>query len=316
MLQNIFLNRLSSLITSTVFLSLSLTACDIDINTNIPDVPPEGRFAVVVANQHTGVSSAQVGIAIFDNGDPINLVGGDIVQASTVNDSILLLDTGVYNGSYVASLPNESNFDLIDFLMIHAPLEARQGRWYPVDLLNIDPGPGEFVGASATIVLPPTPANISLNNTNFNNINDNFDITWTPEIAGDRMKVRSAITCSNESNTSTYGTEAVLLDTSDDGFENIGLDQFIYDINDQNQTIKFILPETRSVLQELLLILSDNGFDDEFFSNFEILNPIENTCEIRLFLFRERTGVFDSPTTNGNIFGSRSADITLFYNPG
>ena len=57
-------------------------------------------------------------------------------------------------------------------------------------------------------------------------------------------------------------------------------------------------------MQELFLIPRDNGVDEDFFSNFEILNPIENTCEIQLFLFRERTGTFDSPTTNVNIFGS------------
>lgn len=292
-----------------------ISACEIEVNTNVPDVPPEGRFAAVGANQHSGVPSVQVGVAIFDDGTPVKLVGGDVVQASTVNDSVLLLEDGFYNGSYAASLPNATNLNQVDLLMVHEPLEARQDRWYPVDLLQIDPGPGEFVGASATLTLPPVPLNVVTSSTNFTSINDSFDITWAAEAAGDIMKIRSAVSCTNGTKISTYGTEAVLASELDDGTENVGLDQFIYDIHNDNQTIKFILAEARAALQELLEKLTNGTIDDEFFANFEIINPIENTCEIQLFLFRQRDGTFDSPSTNGRIFGSRSADVTLFYNP-
>jgi len=294
---------------------LLLSACDIQINNNIPDVPPEGRFAVVGANQHKDITNVQVGIAIFDNGEPVNLVGGDVVQASTTNDSILLLDDGFYKGSYVASLPNTLNFNQINFLMVHEPLTARQDRWYPIDLLNIDPGAGEFVGASAVIDLPPEPLNISASNTNFNDISDSFILTWTPQTAGDIMQIRSAISCTNGTATNTYGTEAVIVDNSDDGSESIDLDQFIYDIESENQTIKFLLAEARALLQELLIQLSNGATDDEFFANLVTINPINNPCEIKLFLFRQRAGNFDSTSTNGRVFGSRSTDITLFYNP-
>ena len=302
-----------TLICSSIF--LLLCACDLEINNNIPDVPPEGRFAVVAANQHKGMTDVQVGIAIFDNADPVNLVGGDVVQASTANDSILLLDDGFYKGSYVASLPNSLNFNQIDFLMVHEPLAAREDRWYPVDLINVDPGAGEFVGASAVITLPPEPLNLALNSYNFSSISDSFIITWTPEASGDVMKIHSAVSCTNGTNTSTYGTVASLTDNSDDGTESVGLDQFIYDINNENSTIQLILAEARVMLQELLLKLSNGATGDDFFANLVIINPIENSCEIQLFLFRERAGSFDSASTNGNIFGSRSADITLFYNP-
>ncbi|RDH82895.1 MAG: hypothetical protein DIZ80_11545 [endosymbiont of Galathealinum brachiosum] len=291
------------------------TACDIDVDNNVPGVPPEGRFATVVANQHIDTPSVEVAIAISDNGSPVNLVGGDVVQASTTEDLILLLDNGIYNGSYAASLENDLNLDQIDFLMVHAPVEARQGRWFPADIFNIDHGPGELVGASATITLPPTPLNISISGTNFSSISDTFDITWTPESAGDTMRVRSAISCTDGDRTSTYGTSATLADTSDDGTENISIDQFIYDINDENLNVDFILDESRAALQELLIKLSNGEPVDEFFNYFPVINPINSPCEIQLFLFRERQGAFDSPTTNGNIFGSRSADITITYTP-
>jgi len=299
-----------------LFSTFSLSACDIEIDNNLPDIPPEGRFAVLGANQHTGISSAEVAIAIFDDATPVSLVGGDVVQASTSEDSVLLLKSGVYNGSYAASLPNSANFDQVDFLMVHEPLEARQGRWYPVDLLNIDPGPGEFVGASASILLPPLPLNLQTDVSNFMSINDGFTLSWTPETAGDIMKVRSAVSCTNQDNTYTYGTEAALTDGTDDGSEIIGLQQFIYDLNDPTPPpFEFLLGESRAALQELLNKLIEKDIAEDFFNSVSLVNPIDSRCEIRLFLFRHRDGAFDSVETNGRIFGSRSADVTLFYNP-
>jgi len=171
----------------TVFalIILMLAGCEIETDTNVSGVPATGRFAAVGANQHSGEDSVQVAIAIFDNGTAINLVGGDVVQASTTDDVVLLLESGFYMGSYAASLPNSASYDEIDFLMVHKPVEARQARWYPVDLLNIDPGPGELVGASATITLPPEPANMALSGSLFTSRNDSFVISWTPAGAGD-----------------------------------------------------------------------------------------------------------------------------------
>jgi len=300
----------------TLFSLFSLAACDIEIDNNLPDIPPEGRFVVIGTNQHTDIASAEVAIALFDDGTPITLVGGDVVQASTSEDSILLLKDGVYNGSYAASLPNPANFDQIDFLMVHEPLEARQNRWYPVDLLIIDPGPGEFVGASASIQLPPHLLNLQTDLSDFVSINDSFTLSWSPESAGDIMKVRSAVSCTDEINTYTYGTEATLIDNTDDGSETIGLEQFIYDINDTTDPpFEFLLGQSRAALQELLTKIKEKGIAEDFFNSISLVNPIESTCEIQLFLFRQRDGAFDSVETNGRIFGSRSADLTLNYDP-
>ncbi len=293
-----------------------LIGCDIEVNNNVPDVPPEGRFAVVGANQHFNIDSIEVAIALFEDSIPIKLVGGDVVQASTADDSILLLQDGVYDGSYASSLPNAANFDQVDFLMLHEPILARQDRWYPTDLLSIDPGPGEFVGASAAIILPPVVLNLQSDLSNFSSIDDSFILTWTPLADGDLMKVRSAVTCKDGSNVYTYGTEAALLDTADNGSETIGLEQFIYDIDDTNDPpFSFLLGESRAALQELLTKLKDEGLANDFFNSFKLVNPINNECEIQLFLFRQRDGAFDDTATNGRIFGSRSADITLSYNP-
>jgi len=306
--------RLPTTPLAILLLPFLISACDIEIDNNIPDVPPEGQFAVVAANQHSGIDSVEVAIALFDDGTPINLVGGDVVQASTSEDSILLLETGVYNGSYVASLPNAANFDQVDFLMVHEPIAAREGRWYPADLLYIDPGEGELVGASASIILPPEPLNLLTDNTTFTSINDSFTLSWTPQSAGDIMKVRSTVSCISDDKIYTYGTEAALTDDADNGSEIIGLNQFIYDIDDPNDPpFTFLLGESRATLQELINKLIDEGIGEDFFNSVALINPINSNCEIRLFLFRQRDAAFDSVDTNGRIYGSRSADITLSY---
>lgn len=309
-------SRLSAQPLFVLLLLLLTSACDIDIENNLPNIPPEGRFAVVAANQHTAIDSVEVAIAIFDDGTPISLVGGDVVQASTTEDSILLLENGFYNGSYAASLPNAANFDQVDFLMVHEPILAREGRWYPADLLNIDPGEGEFVGASATIILPPEVLGLLTDNTDFSSINDSFTLSWAAESAGDIMKVRSAVSCTSGDQTYTYGTEAALTDDADNGSELISLNQFIYDINDTTAPpFTFLLGESRAALQELINKLIDEGIGEDFFNSVALINPVNSDCEIRLFLFRQRDGVFDSVDTNGRIYGSRSADVTLFYSP-
>jgi len=305
--------------TSLLLLSQLITACDLELDTNLPGVPTEGRFTAVAANQHTGVTSVQLGAAIFIDGEPVNLYGGDVVQGSTANDFVLLLDNGFYTGSYSADLPNDSNLDQIDFLIVHKPEETREGRWYPIDLFNFDPGPGELVGASASVTLPPEPLNIASSNTNFVSINDSFTLTWTAESVqtpADIMKVRSLVSCTNGTKNNAYGTEVVLVDDSDDGTENININQFIYDITDESSTVKFILNEARAALQELLIKLSNGEITDDFFANNEIINPVDNECEIQLFLFRQRDGSFSTPSSpDSRIVGSRSSEITLLYNP-
>ena len=315
MMKTININRLLPHLIAGVFLAGSLTACEVEVDNNVPGVPPTGLFAAVGANQHSGEDSVQVATAIFSEGEPINLVGGDVVQASTANDSILLLERGFFNGSYAANLPNSANLDQIEFAIVHEPIEARQNRWYPVDLINVDPGPGDLVGGSAIIELPPEPKITTPSGSIFTSINDIFDINWVPLSAGDIMHVRSAITCDNGIKSSTYGTEATLTDESDDGIEGLRLDQFIYDLTNNDPGIDFILGEARAMLAELLTKLSNGTIDESFLANLAPVNPVTSECEIRLFLFRQRPGSFASATTNGTIFGSRSAEVTITYNP-
>jgi len=300
-----------------VLAAIVITACDIEVDNSLPGVPATGFFAAVGANQHADEEEVQVAAAVFDDGVPINLVGGDAFEAATSAESVLLLKRGFYVGTYTANLPNATNLSDITISIVHDNLAVTESRWYPTELFNIDPGPGELVGGSATITLPPVPViTAPQENTVFTSISDTFDLGWVGLMAGDEMKVRSAVTCDNGTKTETYGTVANLADNSDDGIETIGIDQFIFDITaDIPPEFEFIIGEARALLQELLEKLSAGTVNQDFFDQVFPINPIKNNCEIRLFLFRERPGSFASASTDGTIFGSRSAEVTILYQP-
>jgi hypothetical protein len=294
--------------------TLLLSACDFEVENNLPGVPAEGFFAAVVANEHSNQTNILVGAAVFDDGNPINLVGGDAFQVSTSTDSVLLLKRGFYTGSYVGDLPNTANQSDVSIKIVHDNLAVTESRWYPIEMFNIDPGPGELVGGSANLVLPPAPTIfMPQQNTLYTFYTDTVTLNWEP--GADAVKVRSAVTCDNGVKQITYGTEVTLADESDDGTETIGIDQVIYDASRGNPDIQFIVGETRALLQELLTQLSAGAADDDFFKELFPINPIETPCEIRLFLFRERPGSFATPSTNGTITGSRSDEVIILYQP-
>ena len=57
-------------------------------------------------------------------------------------------------GSYAVSSPVDNSVQDVFFNILHLPTEACEDRWYPLDPINVDPGPGELVGKSATVSFP------------------------------------------------------------------------------------------------------------------------------------------------------------------
>ncbi len=300
--------------TGAIVLTFMLVGCDIDSSDNLPDVPELGLFISAEANHHEAEDEAQIAAAVFKDGQPIDLVGGDVFEARTLTDRILLKERGFFVGSYAASLPVDNSVQNVFFNVVHEPVEAREDRWYPVDLLNIDPGPGELVGKSATVSFPPAvtitgPAA----DTVYTTIDAIIDLTWVAGGEGDTMRVLSAIECTDGLAVFTYGTVVEI--AHDNGLEAISLDQFIYDLNDDLPVIKLISDAARALLQELLNDLSAGNIDPDFLVRQAEANPVNSACEIRLFLQRQRDGQFDASFDSGEVVGSRSAEVVVNYVP-
>ena len=300
--------------TGAIVLIFLLVGCDIDSSDNLPGVPELGLFMSAEANQHEAEDEAQIAAAVFRDGQPVNLVGGDVFEASTLTDRILLKERGSFVGSYAASLPVDNSVQNVFINVVHEPVEAREDRWYPVDLLIIDPGPGELVGKSATVNFPPAvtitgPAA----DTVYTTIDAFIDLTWVAGGEGDTMRVLSAVNCADGLAVSSYGT--VIEIAHDNGLEAISLDKFIYDLNGDPPVLRFILDAARALLQELLNKLSAGNIDPDFLVRQSEANPINSACEIRLFLQRQREGQFDAAFDSGRVVGSRSAEVVVNYVP-
>jgi len=312
-------SRISGIIGSAAIVLL-LAGCDIDGGDNLPRVPDQGLFMLADANRHEEDDSAQVAAAVFNDGEPVNLVGGDLFEARTATERVLLKKGGPVDGSYAASLPVDDSVQDVFLDVVHLPVEAREDRWYPVDLLNTDPGPGELVGKSAIVSFPPAVTiTAPFPDTVYTSISDVIDINWDPVSAGDFMRVLAAVECTDGLATSSYGVvvdNEVQLDMDlDDGNEVISLDKFIYDENVGPGVLKFISDAALVLLQELLNQLSAGNIDPDFLLKKREANPIESTCEIRLFLQRQRPGEFDVAFDDGRVTGSSSAEVTVIYLP-
>ena len=293
-----------------------LAGCDIDGGDNLPRVPDQGLVMLAEASRHEAEDTAQIAAAVFNDGAPVDLVGGDVFEARTATERVLLNTRGPVVGSHAASLPVDDSVQDVFFNIVHAPIEAREDRWYPIDLLNIDPGPGELVGKSATVSFPPAVTiEAPVNDTVYNSINDVIELRWLVVEAPstDTMRVLSAIECTDGLATSSYGTQVDI--GADDGAEDISMDRFIYDLNLGSSTIRFLSDATLVLMQELLNQLSAGNIAPDFLLKQAEANPIESMCEIRLFLQRQRPGQFDVTFDDGTVIGSRSAEVTVLYLP-
>jgi hypothetical protein len=265
------------------------------------------------ANLHDTEEDAQVAAAVFIDGEPVNLVGGDVFAASSGTESTLLLNKGYYNGSYSASLPMTSLSDIF-MEVVHEPIEAREDRWYPVDLVNIDPGPGELVGTSATISFPPEviitsptePVTVFF-------LTDTIELTWIPAGMGDTMRALASVECSDGLATSHYGVSADIND--DDGHEVLNLSNIIVDSRADNPILDLISGTALVLLQDLLDQLSAGNIDPDFVYKNADANPAESSCDIRIFIQRLREGVFDDAFDSGSVIGGRSTEIQVQYEP-
>ncbi len=95
--------------TGAIVLTFLLVGCEIDSSDNLPGVPEFGLFMYAEANHHETEDEAQIAAAVFRDGQPIDLVGGDVFEARTSTDRILLKERGFFVGSYAASLPVDSS---------------------------------------------------------------------------------------------------------------------------------------------------------------------------------------------------------------
>ncbi len=293
---------------------LLLSACDFESSDNSPNVPEEGLVVSVEANRHEDRDEVQIAAAVFRDGVPVDLLAGDVFKAVSGENEVLLLKRGYYKGSYAATLSTDDSSLGLSISIVHEPLEARDDRWYPVDIVNIDPGPGELVGPVASVTLPPRisitgPIPMSI----FTQPDENIDLNWLALNQDDTITARIAVNCSDGLSTNSYGIDLQL--GNDDGLESISLEDLIYDSNIDPPLLDFILASARASLQQLLNDLSNGAIDPDYLARNGTANPVASSCDIRLFLLRNQEGVANPEFDSGVVTGSSSSELTLYYRP-
>jgi len=290
----------------------TLSGCGAEVDDNYDNVLPQGKLIAVEANQHDGAEEVQVAAALFIDGKSIKAVGGDLFKAANGSSEVLLRDRGPSVGSYAASMPIDDLDQGIEISIVHEPLEARDERWYPIDLINVDPGPGELVGPVATAFLPPGvtitgPVALS----EYTNLGDLVDLTWVDAGEGDTMVLRTTVSCTDGLAVTTYGTENRL--GVDDGIEVLKISEFIAELDDTSPILNFIGNEARAMMQELLDKLSNGNIDPDYFARRATVNPVTSLCEIGLYLFRTRDGLLNLTFNSGVVRGSTSQLRKIIY---
>ncbi len=292
----------------------TLPSCDFQSSDNLPNVPAEGLVISVEANRHEDSDEVQIAAAVFRDGVPVDLLAGDVFKAVSGENEVLLLKRGYYKGSYAATLSTDDSSLGLSISIVHEPLDARDDRWYPVDIVNVDPGPGELVGPVATVTFPPRisitgPVPLSV----FTQLDENIDLSWLALNQDDTITARIAVDCSDGLSSNSYGIDLPL--GNDDGLESISLADIIYDSKIDPPLLDFILASARASLQQLLNDLSNDAIDPDYLARNGTANPVVSSCDIRLFLLRSQEGVTNPEFDSGVVTGSSSSELTLFYRP-
>jgi len=275
----------------------------------------DGLNAKIQANIHEGESSAKVVAAAFQDGVRVNLIAADVFEATTATKGVLLKSVNVHTGDYIGTLPIDDKGQPVTITIQHKPIEAREDRWYPIDILNVDPGPGELVGRFATVSFP---TELDLlgpsNNTIYMDRDDNINITWNPSGSEDDMRLSAAITCSNSSAELSYGLSYSISDDDNTGLYTIAMNKLVYNDSITALALEFVEHITRIFLAATIEVLTF-GLIEEIDLTSSTIDIETANCDINLTLIREREGSLDDEFDGGKAIGSTSASTTILYRP-
>ncbi|HCG79296.1 MAG TPA: hypothetical protein DE015_08825 [Oceanospirillales bacterium] len=270
---------------------------------------------IVEASLTNGDTDASVAAAVYDSGQPAPMVGGNLLEVTS--ESVAAILSGIderdnfYSGQI--GIPNPDT-DTIKVAIVHRPQETRQERWYPTEDILVDPGPGEFEGFEATLLLPtaieitaPQPG------LTYSSRDDIIPLEWTGSPADDFKLVTY-----NRCRSSTDSKDLSWVTTSqmdDDQQENIRIGDIIpatgvletsANLGDVvTGFVQFFIEATLSAATLGLYEPTEINFDE-----FEL-----DYCTIQLSLVRQRQGQIGEDFSGGSITGSRSDNLQVEYRP-
>lgn len=274
-------------------------------------IPGEGTYAWLQANLDEQ-DNLQLAASVYDDGVKVDLVGGDVINASQGTQSIQLRGVSLRSGDYAGVIAAANDAEPVGFSIDYAPEQSRDDRWYPHDSLRVDPGAGALVGLQAQAMLPPRVEILApASNTTVIGQATEFELAWEPAEAGDEMRLAGRVTCTGDGESLTYAVGYAL--GADDGSAVLLMSQFV-----AHDTL-FELAD--ALITSLVRILVEAMFDAFFMGlgDPEDQNPLPlviERCDIDLVLLRERESEITEDFDNGLVIGSSSANLHIVYQRG
>jgi len=277
-----------------------------------------GLNADFQANIHEGESSATIVAKVLKDGVRVDLIAADVFEATTATKGVLLKSVNVQTGDYLGTLPIDDTSEPVTITIQHKPVEAREDRWYPIDILNVDPGPGELVGHSGTVNFP-TAVDFQgpSENAIYTDRNDIVNLVWQPAGNGDNMRLSAAVNCTNGSTDLAYGLTYVpenIGDDNDHGSYDIAMNKLVYNDTVTAVAIAFADHISRIFLAAVIEVITFGLVSEETLTSSPITIETAN-CDIDLTLIREKTGSIDADFDGGDAIGSTSSTIRILYRP-
>lgn len=305
-----------------VCFSATLAGCGYDSSNSASDTirtgpSSTGVSAYVWGNLPNESSEAQVAASVFYEADKKALVGGDIIRAYSESSAATLRAFENLSGDYAASIDVLNPAQGIRFAVEHDPEVAREDRWYPVDELLVDPGPGNLVGYSAQLEFPaPLIVSSPTNFTEYRTRSDTITLVWEPDSSANQIRLTALSRCETIGYDVDWGFERLIATNQDADW-----DSGTYSLPVSDILAGTSLNNAVGLFGNLALIIASLPIQLFSFTLFDTFLPVSlsdssiERCDLYLTLFREVPGTLGPDVSGGYAIASTSQTIHITYDP-
>jgi len=298
-----------------VIASLVCASCYTGSNDSLREpVSQQGVSATIQANLPYGAMEAQVAASFYKDGRKQALVGGDIVVAysDTELHAAILRSIENLGGDYIANIPVDDSEQGVEFSIEHDPVAAREDRWYPVDELLVDPGPGELVGYRFDVNFPSDIVLTSpLPSETYTDREQRILLNWNAETDSDQIRLTSVQTCFSGEHSVQWATSTII-NSPDTGSHDIRVGSLIPSTTVVNAISDFFQQISVMIVSSVLEAYTFGlvSADDIDLGAYNL-----DYCTISLTVFREISNDLGAEMSGGYAIGSSSDTVTVRYEP-
>jgi len=272
-----------------------------------------GASVLFEANLPEDSTSLNIAAAVYKDGLPEPMIGGDLIEITAESGKIYLSNDQYQENYYAGTLPLTNLSGEIHLEIVHDPQASRSDRWYPTDEVVVDPDTSSLVSYTSSLTLPddiiitaPQPALV------YTSLDDNVTLEWTGS-AADSLSMVSHARCFSDTNNHTDWVHT--FDITDD-------QSYAFSIGDLLPTEGTLQTagSAQNVLTGFIQILGDallSGLTLGLYQPEEV--SIEkyqlNFCALNVSLVRKKNGTLGDGAVTGTAIGSRSDSINMEYRP-